>query len=417
MMIAGEASGDALAAELIIALREARSGGAPLVFFGAGGPKMAEAGMELLTDLTSHAVVGLFEALKNYRRFRAIFHQLLGEAVSRKPALVILVDFSGFNRRFASALRARAARSKTEWRPKIVYYVSPQVWASRPGRARTLERDVDLLLAIFPFEQAWYAAHAPKLRVEFVGHPILSRYAGYADRIRPRPELPAKPSILLLPGSRQGELKRHLPVLLEAAIEIERRRPARWSMVLPDQRLLAEAKTRAARSGLDIRLSVGGLAGALLEADLALASTGTVTMECAFFRVPAVTLYKTSWSTYQIGKRIIKVGFVAMPNLLAGEAVFPEFVQDAATGPRLAEAAMDLLEHPERRARIQEKLAQILSALGPPGASRRAAEFIISLIEPPRSASTSPKNQGSAGASPYRRIDARGDTPDGSKTP
>ena len=167
MVVAGEPSGDLLAAELVRAL-VATPAGAGAKFIGAGGPRMAEAGVELAFDMTQHAVVGLWEVLRNYFKFRRLFNQLLDLAVERRPDAVICVDFSGFNRRFAAALRERQ-QSIPGWRLRMVQYVSPQVWASRPGRVRTMERDLDLLLSIFPFEKAWYAEHAPRLRVEFVG--------------------------------------------------------------------------------------------------------------------------------------------------------------------------------------------------------------------------------------------------------
>src|SRR4051812_26929179 len=156
MVIAGETSGDLLAAELVTALRrgtrtDQKEGG--LQFFGAGGPAMQEAGVELAFDMTAHAVVGLVEVIRNYRKFRRLFLQLLDVALSRKPDAIICVDFSGFNRRFAHVVRER---SKGTWRPRLIQFVSPQVWASRPGRAEKMAHDFDLLLAIFPFETDWY---------------------------------------------------------------------------------------------------------------------------------------------------------------------------------------------------------------------------------------------------------------------
>ncbi len=175
MLIAGEASGDLLATELVKALNqspEIRAMPFPPEFFGAGGPEMAEAGVELSVNLTQYSVIGLSDSLKKYWQFKRIFDQLFQLALEREPDVIICVDFSGFNRRFAGAIRKyiRARRGTfLNWDPKIVQYVSPQVWASRPSRARQLERDVDLLLSIFPFEKEWYARHAPGLRVEFVG--------------------------------------------------------------------------------------------------------------------------------------------------------------------------------------------------------------------------------------------------------
>ena len=183
MVVAGEASGDLLAAELVKALKqspEAQAMPFPPEFFGAGGPHMAEAGVDLAADLARHSVIGLSDALKKYAQFKRIFDRLFQLALERGPDVIICVDFSGFNRRFARDIKrfVRARRGTfLNWQPKIVQYVSPQVWASRPGRARQLERDVDLLLSIFPFEKQWYARSAPRLAVEFVGHPIVDRFA------------------------------------------------------------------------------------------------------------------------------------------------------------------------------------------------------------------------------------------------
>jgi len=374
MVIAGEPSGDLLAAELVRALG-ATPAGAGATFFGAGGPRMAEAGVELAFDMTEHAVVGLWEVLKNYGKFRRLFHQLLDLACARRPEALICVDFSGFNRRFAHALRERA-RTLPGWNPRIIQYVSPQVWASRAGRARQMARDFDLLLAIFPFEKAWYAEHAPAMRVEFVGHPLCDRFREHQSNSTNKA---ARPLVVLLPGSRRGELKRHLPVLLPAARQMAAGHPATFRIILPTA-ALAEVARVEAKDFPFIEIQIGGLADTLAQARLALASTGTVTMECAYFGVPTVTLYKTSWSTYQIARRIIKVSSLTMPNLLAGEPVFPEFIQDDATSDSIARAALDLLNHPDRRERIRAQLADLLKTLGGPGASQRGAESIVRLL-------------------------------------
>jgi len=377
MIIAGEPSGDLLAAELVGALA-ATPEGAGAKFIGAGGPRMAEAGVELAFDMTQHAVVGLWEVLKNYFKFRRLFNQLLDLAVARRPDALICVDFSGFNRRFAAALRERQ-KSIPDWRLRVVQYVSPQVWASRPGRVRTMERDLDLLLSIFPFEKAWYADHAPKLRVEFVGHPMMERYQKAEGRGQRAEVEGAMPVVLLLPGSREAELRRHLPVMREALVKIRERMPVRVRMVLPDERLRSTAQ-EILGAAPDLEMEIGGLAGALAQATVALASTGTVTMECACFGVPTVTLYKTSWLTYEIGRRIVRVTSLTMPNLLAGEAVFPEFIQDEATGENLARAALELLEQPARRESMRGQLRKVIATLGPPGAAKRAAEAVAGLL-------------------------------------
>jgi lipid-A-disaccharide synthase len=375
MLIAGEASGDLLAAELPAALR----GKLPdAIFFGAGGAKMSAAGVELAFDLTQHSVIGISDVLKNYFKFRRLFHQLLALAIERKPDVVIGVDYGGFNLRFGHAVKEYVRNNPfAKWNPKIVQFVSPQVWASRPGRANRLAADYDLLLSIFPFEKDWYAKRVPQLRVEFVGHPMVERMQKSEIRNQKSEILATSPQILLLPGSRKSELQRHLPVMLEALKTIQEKLPAaKAKMVLPNQSLTQLAKSL----GADLEIQISRLPEALAQADVAIASTGTVTMECAFFGVPTVTLYKTSWLTYQIARRIITVKSLTMPNLLAGETVYPEFVQHDATPENLSRAALELLQNESHRAKIKAQLAKIIASLGEPGAAGRAAAAILSLF-------------------------------------
>jgi lipid-A-disaccharide synthase len=386
MLIAGEASGDLLAAELVSALRAQSSVLNPPsspVFFGAGGSRMASAGVELALDMTQHAVIGISDVLKNYFKFRRLFNQLLALAIERKPDAIIGVDYGGFNLRFGHAVREYVRENPfVNWNPKIIQFVSPQVWASRPGRANLLAADYDLLLSIFPFEKDWYAKRVPKLRVEFVGHPMIERYANAESGRTPSSILhpPSSPTMLLLPGSRADELRRHLPPMLGALKLIRGKLPAaKAKMVLPDEALKQLANKLSALPP-DMEIQIGNLPQALAEADAAIASTGTVTMECAFFGVPTVTLYKTSWSTYQIGKRIVKVKWLTMPNILADGEIYPEFVQDAATSEHIAGAALELLQNEPRRIQIKKRLAQVVSSLGGPGANTRAAAAILSLF-------------------------------------
>jgi lipid-A-disaccharide synthase len=412
MLIAGEASGDLLAAELVAALLAASkpSGDGraqssvlhPLsspVFFGAGGPKMAAAGVELAFDLTQHSVIGISDVLKKYFEFRRLFKQLLALAIDRKPDVIIGVDYGGFNLRFGQAVKAYVRDNPfSNWDPKIVQFVSPQVWASRPGRADKLACDYDLLLSIFPFEKAWYARRVPQLRVEFVGHPMIGRFTN--DDLRfARRETEARSSrgdeakignksepphvgcyeskILILPGSRKSELQRHLPVMLAALKTIREKLPAaKAKMVLPNPSLVTLAKSL----GANLEIQIGELPWALAETDVAIASTGTVTMECAFFGVPTVTLYKTSWLTYQIARHIITVKSLTMPNLLAGETVYPEFIQNDATPENLANATLELLQDESRRAKIKAQLTKIVASLGEPGAAGRAANAVLSIL-------------------------------------
>ncbi len=369
MIIAGEASGDTLGAELVKALgaREDLKGSE---FFGAGGPKLAAANVQLAFDLAAHAVVGIWEVIKNYGKFKAFFEELIALALNRKPDVIVLIDYPGFNLRFAKALRQRA--TQTNWRPKIVYYVSPQIWAWHESRVFQIANDVDLMLAIFPFEKAWYRQRVPDFRIEFVGHPLIDRYAGHSFGKGTAREL------LLLPGSRVREIRKHLPVMVEAVTQLRQSTKFPCRMVLPSDALRKLAGEVAPVDGIDVQ--IGGLAEALSRATAAIASSGTVTMECAYFRVPTVVLYRTSWSTHALGRRFIKVKFLAMPNLLANEEIYPEFIQDAATAENLASAALDLMTNEQRRLTLRTKLDSVIASLGEVGASGRAAQFIAELL-------------------------------------
>jgi len=372
MVIAGEASGDLLASELVSSIRKQNP---HAQFFGAGGAKMAAAGVDLAFDLTQHAVIGFSDVLKKYFKFRELFDRLFALAIRRKPDVIIGVDYGGFNLRFGHAIREYSRYDGSDWHPKIVQFVSPQVWASRPGRADLLAADYDLLLSIFPFEKDWYARRVPKLRVKFVGHPMIDRF-GAGDRRSEIGDRKESPTVLLLPGSRRSELKRHLPVMLPALKSIWEKIPTmKAKMVLPDRSLAQLAES----FGANLEIQIGRLPEALAQADVAIASTGTVTMECAFFGVPTVTLYKTSRLTYEIGKRIVTVTSLTMPNLLAGEMIYPEFVQDDATPETIARAALELMQSGERRQQIKSRLAGIISSLGDAGATDRAADAILNL--------------------------------------
>lgn len=394
MIIAGEASGDMLAAELVQGLRQEFARAKPVPtwdlqplrttleprFFGAGGSGMAAAGVELAFDMTKHAVIGLFDAVRNYFKFRRLFDELYRLALDRQPDVIICVDFAGFNRRFARAVR-RFARQRLDWfhdwNPMIVQYVSPQVWASRESRAYQIAEDYDLVLSIFPFEKDWYAKRVPRLPVVFVGHPILDRY-GRNDG--PARGSTAAQTILFLPGSRPSELSRHIPVMLDAWAILRRvMSNLNARMVLPSETLLQQARELAVAN--TIKIQAGGLAEALMQADVAIASTGTVTMECAHFGVPTVALYKTFWGNFLIAKNIAKVKYLAMPNLLAGEEIFPEFIQHAAAGDAIAQATLELLRDDVKRAKVKAKLSEIIASLGEPGATFRAAKAIMQLLE------------------------------------
>jgi lipid-A-disaccharide synthase len=378
MLIAGETSGDLLAAGLVDNLRKslaARGEPCPAEFFGMGGMYMVKADAELLADMSRYSVIGVTDVIRKYFSFRRLFVDLLSEAFRRRPDVIIGVDYGGFNLRFVHTLKTYIRKKQDDfhnWNPKFVQFVSPQVWASRPGRALQMAEDYDLLLSIFPFEKAWYARNTPKLRVEFVGNPIFDRFAG-ADTAGP------PVSLLLLPGSRVNELRQHVPMMVEALKRIRQSSPnVTAKMVLADNRMVKMARDLGAPE--DLPIQTGGLPAALAHADVAIASTGTVTVECAYFGVPTVTMYKTSWFNYRMAKSVVSVSSITMPNLLAGETIYPEFIQAGATAKNIATAALDLLNNQARRAEIKTKLARIVGTLGGPGATDRAAGAILDLL-------------------------------------
>lgn len=378
MLIAGEPSGDLLAAELVRALKTRSP---DLECFGAGGPNMEAAGVELAFDMTRHAVIGLWEVIGKYFEFRRSMNELLRLAVERRPDVIVCVDFGGFNSRFAGALRdyERHFLSHLSWKPGLVQFVSPQVWASRPGRADDLARNFDQLLCILPFEKAWWAKRVPGFPVEFVGHPIVGRHAAMeVDEVVASVDS-GRPVVALMPGSRGGELRKHLPVIADAARRIAMAEDVEFRLLLSNagHRVVAE---RAVGEIPNCEIQIGDAGRLLRSATVALSKTGTITLECALHGLPTVTFYKTSPLTYFIGKRVVTVPFLTMPNLLAEEAVFPEFVQDEASPANLAAAVVELLRDTARREAVRRKLTKLTKSLGGPGAADRAAEAVLKLI-------------------------------------
>ncbi|MGA2222626.1 MAG: lipid-A-disaccharide synthase [Verrucomicrobiia bacterium] len=356
MFIVGEASADAHAAALI---RELRKQSPDIQLFGAGGPQMKAAGMKLTVDLTEHAVVGFVEVLKNYGKFRRIFNDLLAEVGRRKPDAIVLVDFPGFNLRFAKAVKQRFPQTK------IIYYISPQLWAWHASRARQIERDVDLMLTIFPFEKDWYATHAPKLRVEFVGHPLAERMRDDGGGMKREEKL-----VLLLPGSREREVAKIWPIM------------AKVVDLMPDDLEFVAAAVNEQTAAMmmnhpRVEVQVGKAQELMQRAALAITASGTATMECAFYGCPMIVVYKVNWLTYLIGRIVVTVNWLAMPNVIADREVVPEFIQGDAQPNHIAAAARGLLENTAKRETMQKELAAVVGNLGGPGASGRAARLIL----------------------------------------
>ncbi len=368
LISAGEPSGEMHAARLAAALR-ARTGAH---IFGLGGPRMREAGVELLADSTQVAVVGISEVVRRLPSVWMVYRQLVDEAARRKPDLAILVDFPDFNLRLARRLHQQGVR--------IVYFISPQVWAWRPKRVQLIKRLVSRVLCIFPFEEEFYLrAGVP---VNFVGHPLVDAIHPKMTReqFAERYHLNAtEPIVALLPGSRPGEIEHNLPGMLEACHQLERDRG--YQFVLAAAPGISE-KNMLDQARYDVQLHIveGATYDALAAADCSMVSSGTATVEAALLSAPMVVVYRVSATTAFIARRLVRTPFFSMVNLIAGRRVVPELIQDAFTPDALAKEARWLLTSAEARATMRQDLAEVKRKLGPGGAIEKAAGIIAGML-------------------------------------
>ncbi len=376
MLSVGDASGDVVAGDFVRELRALRPG---TRFVGLGGSEMAEAGVELVADQSAVAVGGLQELLPDLAGVVRAWRQMVSSLRVVRPDLVVLVDSSGFNLPFAK--RARQLGIPT------LYYVAPQVWGWRTGRIRKIARRVSKLAVIFPFEPEFYAGSG--VPVEFVGHPLAERMAAarQLDRATARQalSLPADaPVVGLLPGSRRAEMRHLLPLQLDVARVLHARDP-RIHFVLPRASSLEKERIeRGVReAGLPslLRLDlVDGRAQEVLRAsDVALCKPGTSTLEAALLGCPVVVAARSSWLTEKILRRLVRVDSLAMPNLIAGKPIVPEYYQKDADPERIAESLLALLDGPEREQQL-DALRVVAESLSRGGAARRAAEIASEMI-------------------------------------
>jgi lipid-A-disaccharide synthase len=376
MVVAGEESGDAHAAALVRALGE-RAPGARFEFFGSTGARMREAGVESVVREDDLAITGLVEIARALPRFWTAYRALRRAALERRPDAVVLVDWPDFNLALARALRRRGI--------KVIHYISPQLWAWRSHRVRQVRRDIDLMLAILPFERDWYAARGVS-HVEFVGHPL-------AGAVRPRESReefcarhrldPNAPVIALLPGSRRKEFERHMPLMLDAAALVSEKIPgAQFVIVLASRRSPEEAARAVAahpegtRLTARIRFAHEEARESLAAADAAAVCSGTATLEAAMLATPLVVVYKESALNWHTLGRLIEVEHYGLVNLIAGSRVAPELMQNDFTGARLARELLALLDT-EQNESVRERLREASARLGEGGASLRAADAVL----------------------------------------
>jgi len=364
--VAGEVSADNHGAALMRSLRELDS---DLQFVGRGGPHMQEiAGKRLKNWIGDSAVLGLWEVIRKYGYFRQQFRKTLNEIEESKPDRVVLIDYPGFNLRLARALRTQSAQRK------IIYYISPQVWAWNRGRIKKMARFLDLVLCIFPFEAELY--NESGLRAVFVGHPVIERLETERIYTKRDPDL-----IGLFPGSRLREVRKIFPLLLEAANLLKRRKPSlRFEVGASSPGLASETQKMIDSKSPDrqmIHIKVGETAAIMQRAFAGIVASGSATLEAAYFRLPFVLIYKVAWPTYLAARLVVTVKYLGMPNVLANKEVVPEFIQHRAKPNLIVKAVWRLMENPEARARMIAEFDEIVGKMGKGEASEKAARAII----------------------------------------
>jgi len=380
-IVAGEASGDLHGARLVEALRQREP---RLSFTGMGGNGMRAAGVRLLADASETAVVGIAELWEKRRALRAALLTLRAHLAAARPALLICVDFPDFN-----LLLARTAHRLGI---PVCYFISPQIWAWRSGRIRTIRRLVRKMLVLFPFEEALYRAAG--VDVAFVGHPLLDALADVPGRETCRARLAIAETaqvVALLPGSRTAEVRRHLPILLGAAAKIREAEPDVTLLLgLTETTDRQAAAAAAAGACVPVQVVQGRTPEVMRAADFVLAVSGTVTLEAAILGTPMLITYRVGVVSSWLVRLLVRVRFAGLPNLIAGKAIVPELLQNDATPERLAGVALEVIRSAPRQAAMREALADVRRRLGNPGAVERAAQEVLMLLPRPPASIQSP---------------------------
>jgi lipid-A-disaccharide synthase len=369
MIIAGEASGDLHGSRLVTAMRKRDNA---LFFCGIGGQALKNAGVEILVDASELSVVGITEA------FSKIPDLLKGLAVAKKtlkrllPDLLILIDFPDFNLNVAALAKKLGIR--------VLYYISPQIWAWRPGRVKKIGKLVDHMAVILPFEEGFYRKH--EIPVTFVGHPLLDSNFDYKKKAFENPDSDIS-VIGLLPGSRDREIARHLPIMLGAAqILFKRIKHVKFIISLAPgaKRKTVEEIVNKHKVAADLEIISGNVKKIFERSRIVVAVSGTVTLESAISGTPMVIIYKVSPISYWLGRTMIQVKHIGLVNLITGKKIVPELLQDQASPIRIAETVFNMLDDASGLEKLKYELMQVKDALGGPGASQRVADIAIGML-------------------------------------
>ncbi len=375
-IVAGERSGDAHGASLI---RDLRGLSPAMEIRGLGGPLMAAASDGGTIDWVEEAgVLGLVEVLKKYGWFAGKMEETV-ESINRwQPSAVVFIDYPGFNLRLANRLQPLRPRIK------LLYYISPQVWAWNRGRIPRMAALLDRMLCIFPFEKDLYEQSG--LPTEFIGHPLVDELAPVLSEPVPR----ESQLIGLFPGSRQREIDQHFPVMIEAARSLDGGHPGlRFMASAASERVAGPMREMLVAAGMETRIDlvVGNSRDWMRRCAVGAVASGTATLEAAFMGLPYCLVYKVARPTYLLGRLLVRVPWLGIVNILAGKQIVPEFVQDDLRADKLADWMAGRIAHPEESLRQQDELAKVVSGLGGTGAHHRAAESVCRLLNPASSSS------------------------------
>jgi len=360
-VVAGEASGDLHAAHVV---RELKKLDPDLQTFGIGGDLLAKQGMQLIHHASELGMVGFFNVIRHLPMFMGIMRDLMERIERERPDAVLLVDYPGFNMRVAKRCKKLGLR--------VVYYISPQIWAWRRGRVRHIAETVDHMIVLFPFEEEFYRQHG--VPVSYVGHPIIEQVAGV--RRAPRKEALR---IALLPGSRKMEVETLLPAMLDA-VEVLRRDSNIDAFIIQAPTIEHEKLDAIVRGkNANVPILPHDRGEAIAAADVALSSSGTATLECAVLGTPSIVMYRLSRLTYLLALKLVKVPYFSLVNIVADKEVVPELIQRDVNGERIAAEVRKMVE-PSNYDRVTHELAEVRARLGQEGASRRTAEAIMSVV-------------------------------------
>jgi len=370
LIISGEASGELHGAELVRAIRKLSP---DTQFFGVGGERMRQAGVELLYDVDHLEVVGVWEALLSLGYHRKLLKELISFAETHRLSAIVLIDYPYFNLHFAHRVKHLST--------PIIYYIAPQVWAWYPSRIKKIARLVDKMLVILPFEEELYRQQG--LKVEFVGHPLLEEVVAELDRSSfcKKYNLDEESEIVsLLPGSRQREIKYLLPPMLQSIPLLQRARKINFIISLAERvdRRLVE---RMAKSYLpQVTLVERDTYNVIKNSDLMVVTSGTATLEAAVLGTPMVVVYKLTFPGYLLAKLLVRVKYISLVNILAGREVVTELLQYRVTARNIAKEVLRLLLNPTVKESVKKELLGVRAKLGTPGASHRAARAVLHFI-------------------------------------